>query len=74
MVEAHATALNSKDTFWSIHIAKTGFSETFRPRGSSSVTNNWMSSVAKRFASDEDLCGPVKHLTSVHCWYVNAEH
>ena len=28
-------------TFLSIRIAKTDFSETFRPQGSSSVTNNW---------------------------------
>ena len=40
VVEAHATALNCTVTFLSIHVAKTDFSETFRPRGSSSVTNN----------------------------------
>ena len=40
VVEAHATVLNCTVTFLSIHVAKTDFSETFRPRGSSSVTNN----------------------------------
>ena len=40
VVEDHATALNCTITFLSIHVAKTDFSETFRPRGSSSVTNN----------------------------------
>ena len=40
VVEAHATALNWTVTFLSIHVAKTDVSETFRPRGSSSVTNN----------------------------------
>ena len=40
VVEAHATALNCAVTFLSVHVAKTDFSETFRPRGSSSVTNN----------------------------------
>ena len=39
--EAHAMVLNCTITFLSIHIAKTDFSETVRPRGSSSVTNNW---------------------------------
>ena len=45
VVEAHATALNWTDTFLSIHVAKTDFSEMFRPRGSLSVTNNWVVSV-----------------------------
>ena len=40
VVEAHAMALNCTVTFLSIHVAKIDFSETFQPRGSSSVTNN----------------------------------
>ena len=38
VLEAHATALNWTDTFLSIHVAKTDFSETFRPWGSKRLT------------------------------------
>ena len=61
VVEAHATALNWTDTFLSIHVAKTDFSETFQPQGSSSVTNNW------RRPSRS------KRLTKICLCYVNAQ-
>ena len=54
-------ALNCTSIFFGIHIAKTDFSETFRPRGSSSVTN----SKELLFVTDEDSRGRNISLKSV---------
>ena len=64
--------MNWTDTFLSIRAAKTDFSETFRPRGSSSVTNNPLSSLPlpsndlfQLFVTDEDPWGRNASLKSV---------
>ena len=66
VVEAHATALNWTDTSLSIHVAKTDFSEMFRPRGSSSVTNN-------NVVWDWRRPSRSKRLTEICLCYVNAQ-